>query len=144
MSNRVKHLKIALSERARHLWQATAVIGRADRALACSPALRWVAGALIIGAISFNAVLCFLNTRGVAISKVHVMMSEVLLISAALLACRNYLNFTHVSILALVSDLYSSAFRSQISPMHRPGASIRKSAGISSSRSCFFLLGQSR
>jgi putative polymerase len=78
------------------------VIGRADRALACSPELRWVAGALIIGAISFNAVLCFLNTRGVAISNIHVMMSEVLLISAALLACRNYLNFTHISVLAVV------------------------------------------
>lgn len=83
-------------------------IGRADRALACSPELRWVAGALIIGAISFNAVLCFLNTRGVAISNIHVMMSEALLISAALLVCRNYLDLTHISVLALVM-LYTVA-----------------------------------
>ena len=75
------------------------VIRQADPALACSPG---VAGALIIGAISFNAVLCFLNTRGVEISNVNVIMSEALLISAALLACRNYLTVIHVSVLALV------------------------------------------
>jgi putative polymerase len=61
-----------------------------------------VAGALIVGAISFNAVLCFLNTRGIAIGKAHVMMSEMLLISAALLATRNYLSFAHISVLTLV------------------------------------------
>ena len=42
-----------------------------------------MAGALIVGTISFNAVLCFLNTRGIAIGKTHVMMSEMLLISVA-------------------------------------------------------------
>ena len=78
------------------------IIGRADRASAYGSELKWVAGALVIGAIGFNAVLCFLNTRGVAISQGHVMISEMLLISAALAACRNYLNVTHVAILALV------------------------------------------
>ena len=82
---------------------STDVIGRADRReLASIAQLRWVAGALIIGAISFNAVLCFLNTRGVAIGKAHVMMSEMLLISAALLAARNYLSLAHISVLTLV------------------------------------------
>jgi putative polymerase len=78
------------------------LIGRADRVLADSPDLKWVAGALIIMTISFNAVLCFLNTRGVAISKVHVAMSEAVLISAAVLACRNYLNLIHVSVVGLI------------------------------------------
>jgi putative polymerase len=81
----------------------TQLIGRAERVSADSPDLRWAAVALIIAAISFNAVLCFLNTRGVAISNVHVMMSEAVLISAALLACRNHLNLKHLSVLALIT-----------------------------------------
>lgn len=78
------------------------LIVRADRVLADSPNLGRVANALIIGTISFNAVLCFLNTRGVAISNVHVMMCEALLISATVLACRNHLRFIDVSVLALI------------------------------------------
>ena len=78
------------------------LVGRADRVFADSPNLKWVAGALIVGTISFNAVLCFLNTRGVAISNVHVVISEAVLISAAVLACRNYLNLIHVSVLSLI------------------------------------------
>lgn len=83
---------------------STATIGqRRHEALAPRAAeIKWVAGALIIGAISFNAVLCFLNTHGVAISGIHVMASEVLLISAAMVACRNHLTPTHLSIIALV------------------------------------------
>jgi putative polymerase len=82
---------------------STAIIGqRRDQVLADSPEIKWVAGALIIGAISFNAVLCFLNTRGVAISSIHVMISEALLISAAVMACRNYLTLAHFSIIVLI------------------------------------------
>jgi putative polymerase len=61
-----------------------------------------LAPALVIGAISFNAALCFLNTRGVAITGAHTMASEAILIGAALLACRNYLNATHMLVLVLV------------------------------------------
>jgi putative polymerase len=78
------------------------VIGSLDRDSVLSSELRWATGGLILGAISFNAFLCFLNTRGVAISNVHVMLSEMLLISAALFACRNSLNFVHIAILTLV------------------------------------------
>lgn len=78
------------------------VIGRADNVLADSPGLGWAAGSLIVAAIGFNALLCFLNTRGIAISNIHVMMSEVLLISAAVLVCRNHLNPIHISVLALI------------------------------------------
>ena len=64
--------------------------------------LRWIAGALIVGAISFNAVLCFLNTRGVAISNVHVILSETLLISMALLASRDYIKITHLFTITII------------------------------------------
>ena len=70
--------------------------------MANSPDFGLIAGVLVIAAISFNAVLCFLNTRGVPISSLHVMMSEAVLISAALLSCRNYLNVTRLTILALI------------------------------------------
>ena len=87
----------------------TDLIGRADRALADTPDLKWVAGTLIIGTISFNAVLCFLNTRGVAISNAHVIMSEALLISSSALACRHYLNSTHILVIMSIL-LYTVVF----------------------------------
>lgn len=80
----------------------TEVIGGSDRALADSSGLTRVAGALIIGTIVFNGVLCFLNTRGIAISNFHVMMSEVLLISAAAIVARNSINFVHISVIAVI------------------------------------------
>jgi putative polymerase len=63
---------------------------------------QWPAYVLIIGAIGFNAVLCFLNTRGIAISNFHVMMAEALLISAALAVSRDYLTSTNVIALSLI------------------------------------------
>lgn len=66
------------------------------------PGIERVAGALIIGAIGFNAGLAFLNARGVPISSTHVIASEIFLICAAVAACRNYLTFADVSILALL------------------------------------------
>lgn len=81
---------------------STDLLSRPGRVLADNPDLKWVAGALILAAITFNAVLCFLNTRGVAISNIHVMMSEALLISAALVACRNYLTIADISLIGLI------------------------------------------
>jgi putative polymerase len=78
------------------------ILGGADQVLADSPDLGWIASALIIGTISFNAVLCFLNTRGVAISSAHVMGAEILLISATVFACRHHLNLIHISVLILI------------------------------------------
>ena len=91
-----------LSSEGRTPLASTELIGRTERVLADSSDARGAAVALIIAAISFNAVLCFLNTRGVAIGNVHVMMSEAVLISAALLAGRLHLNLTHLAVLALV------------------------------------------
>lgn len=78
------------------------MIARADHASADNTDPTRLAGALIIGAISFNAVLCFLNTRGIAISNMHVMMSEALLIFAAAIACRKDINFVHLGIITLI------------------------------------------
>jgi putative polymerase len=115
-----------------------AVIGQADRS---SPAPRWTAGAIIVAAISFNAVLCFLNTRGVAISNFSVMMSEALLITAALVAGRQYLNTAHVSILALIVIFTAalSALRFANSPLEGFDPKISRDLFIPI---CFFLLGK--
>jgi len=86
---------------------STHVIGRA-RASAEDSDLKRLATWLIIGAISFNAVLCFLNTRGIAISNVHVILSEALLIFTAAVACRKNINVIHLSIIAMIL-LYTAA-----------------------------------
>jgi putative polymerase len=77
-------------------------IGGAERVVAEGSSLGWAAGTIIIAAIGFNAFLCFLNTRGVAISNIDVIVSEVLIISAAVLVCRNHFNLTHTLVLALI------------------------------------------
>lgn len=81
---------------------STDVIGRAGHVPADNSGLGRAAGALIFAAIGFNAALCFLNTRGIAIGSGHVIMAEVLLISAAVLVCRNHLNLVHISVLGLI------------------------------------------
>jgi putative polymerase len=77
-------------------------IGGAKRVAAERSGLGWKAGTIIVGAICFNAFLCFLNTRGVAISNIDLILSEVLLISAAVLVCRNHFNLIHILVLALI------------------------------------------
>jgi putative polymerase len=77
-------------------------IGEAKRFAAAGSGLGWTAGTIILAAIGFNAFLCFLNTRGVAISNIDVILSEVLLISAAVVVCRNHFNLIHISVLALI------------------------------------------
>ena len=78
------------------------LIGRAERASVANCDLSRTAGAIIIGTIGFNAVLCFLNTRGAPISSAHVMLSEVILISGALFACRDHLTPGRLFVLTLI------------------------------------------
>ena len=85
-----------LKSRGEKLLASTKGILERDRMF---PSIKWVAGALIISAISFNAALAFLHARGVAISSVHVISSETVLMCAAVVVCRNYLTPAHVSIL---------------------------------------------
>ncbi len=79
---------------------STYLIRQADQAFTASPASKWAAGALILGTISFNAALCFINTHGFGISDAIVMLSEALLIFGALLACRNHLDWLSLALLA--------------------------------------------
>ena len=104
-------------------------------------ASKWAAGLLILGAIGFNAALCFANTRGVPVSSLLVMMSEALLISGAVLACRHYLNATHLTVLVLIV-LYTvvlSAIRFTDSPVQGFDPKISRDLVIPV---VFFLLGK--
>ena len=94
------------------------LLGRSDRVLADAPDLKWVAGALIIGAITFNAVLCFINTSVAPIHNSYVVGSEMLIVAIALLACHRTIEPKSVLIIGAVL-LYTAllAFiRSGISP----------------------------
>ena len=97
---------------------STDLIHRVHPASTDGSASKWAAGLLILGTIGFNAALCFVNTRGVPVSSLLVMMSEGLLISGAILACSHYLNATHITILALIVlyTLVLSALRYSDSP----------------------------
>ena len=82
-----------------------------SRPLPASTASPWFAGTIILGTIVFNAALCLLNTRGFPINGPIVMLSEVVLIGGAVLACRNYLNAVHLTVLTLIV-LYTVALSS--------------------------------
>jgi putative polymerase len=57
------------------------------QALAKGSRLTWLVGALIIGAISFNALLCFANTHITPINDSYVVGFEAVIITVAFLAC---------------------------------------------------------
>ena len=83
-----------------------------------APALGWVAGALILGAIVFNAVLCFINTHVAPIHNSHVVGSEVVIVAIALFAMHRTIEPKNVLTIAAVI-IYTAllAFiRSGISP----------------------------
>ena len=94
------------------------LLGRSDRVLADDPDLKWVAGTLIIGAITFNAVLCFINTSVAPIHTFYVIGSESLIVAIALLACHRTIEPKSVLIIGTV--LFYTALlaflRSGISP----------------------------
>ena len=60
----------------------------------------WVLLALVLGAVSFNLFLCFANTNLVAISNLHVMACEVLIISIVFLVSYRSLDQIHLILLA--------------------------------------------
>lgn len=94
------------------------ILGRSDRVSAAAVELNLVAGALIIGAITFNAVLCFINTSVVPIHNSYVVGSEMLIVAIALLACHRTIEPKSVLIIGAV--LFYTALlafiRSGISP----------------------------
>ncbi|MEM7191769.1 MAG: hypothetical protein AAF405_02680 [Pseudomonadota bacterium] len=85
---------------------------------ATSVASPWLAGAIILGTVAFNAFLSFLNGHVFPTSASVVMASEALLLLAAGLACRRYLTLSHVYIIALIAGyaLALAAARSIATP----------------------------
>jgi putative polymerase len=91
---------------------------RSDRVLAHAPDLKWVAGALIVGAITFNAILCFINTRIAPVHNAYVVGSEMLIIAIALLARLRTIEPKSVVIVGavLLYTAFLAFIRSGISP----------------------------
>jgi putative polymerase len=94
------------------------LLGRSDRTLVGSADLKWVAIALVIGAITFNAVLCLINTSIAPIHNSYVVGSEVVIVAFALLACRRTIEPKYVLFIGAVI-LYTALLallRSGITP----------------------------
>ena len=78
------------------------LIGRRDQALAASPDLTWLAGLLIIAAIIFNAILCFVNTHVAPISNAYVVGSEAVIITVTILACYRFIDPKYALIITTI------------------------------------------
>jgi putative polymerase len=78
------------------------LIGRRDQALAGSPDLTWLAGLLIIAAITFNALLCFVNTHVAPISNAYVVGSEAIIITVTILACYRFIDPKYALIITTI------------------------------------------
>jgi len=78
------------------------LIGRRDQALAASPDLTWLAGLLIIAAIIFNALLCFVNTHVAPISNAYVVGSEAVIITVTILACYRFIDPKYALIITTI------------------------------------------
>ena len=102
--------------------ESTHALGRPHQALALSPDLKWVAGALVIVAITFNALLCFVNTHATPIHNSYVVGFELFIITTTLFACYwaiepRYAPFITASITSII--LYTvllALMRSAVSP----------------------------
>ena len=78
------------------------LFSRAHRVSATTPDLGWIAGALIIAAITFNAALCFINTHVTPIHNFHVVGSEAVIVAIALMACHRTIEVKDVLLIAAV------------------------------------------
>ena len=97
---------------------STELLSRPDRALADSRDLKWVAGALIIGAITFNAILCLINTNVTSINNSYVVGSEAAIITIALSACYRTIEPKYVLIITglILYTAVLAFIRSNMSP----------------------------
>ena len=75
---------------------------RREQAFAHSSDLKWLAGALIIAAITFNALLCFVNTHVTPINNSYVIGSEIIIITIAILACYRTIDQQYALIIASI------------------------------------------
>jgi putative polymerase len=97
---------------------STDLLGPPHRVLARSPDAKWVAGTLVIAAIVFNALLCFINTHVTPINNSWVVGAEAAITTSALLACVRTIEPKYVFIIATII-LYTglvAIIRSTISP----------------------------
>ena len=96
----------------------TDLLGQRDRVLADSPDFNWVAGALVIGAITFNSILCFMNTHIATIQTSSVIVSEMAILGLALLAIHRTIEPRYAIIMAviIIYTLVLAFIRSGISP----------------------------
>lgn len=78
------------------------LIGRRDQAFAASPDLTRLAGLLIIAAITFNALLCFVNTHVAPISNAYVVGSEAAIITITILACYRFIDPKYALIITAI------------------------------------------
>jgi putative polymerase len=113
---------IALWQRVKKPLSSTAFLDRSDQAQAYTTELKWVAGALIIAAITFNAALCFINTHVTPINNSHVIFSEISIIIVALLAC--YRNIEPQYILLIVVYVLLLALI-RVSIFNNPGMDLK-------------------
>jgi putative polymerase len=109
--------------------------------LADSPDLKWLAGALVVGAIIFNALLCFINTHVVPIHNSYVVVSEAAIITIALLACFRTMEQKYMIIIAalVVYTTILALIRSLIPPEEELSVKIGRDFLIPIA---FFLLGK--
>jgi putative polymerase len=101
----------------------------------------WVAHALILAAIGFNAVLCLVNTHLTGITSRTVILSEVLIVGATVIACYKQLNLLYVFLLAgtVFLTLTLALIRANISPEAGLDVKIARDLLIPI---VFFMLGQ--
>lgn len=94
------------------------LIGRRDQAFAASPDLTWLSGLLIIAAITFNALLCFVNTHVAPISNAYVVGSEAIIITVTILACYRFIDPKYALIITtiIVYTAVLAFLRALISP----------------------------
>lgn len=81
-------------------------------------AFKWLALGLVLSAVAFNAVLCFVNTNVLGVSVRAVILSEIIIIAAALLASYRSLNPSFVVLIGgvVLYNLMLALFRYNHSP----------------------------
>jgi putative polymerase len=97
---------------------STDLAGRSDRVLADSPDITWLAGLLIVAAITFNAALCFVNTHVAPINNSYVVGAEALILTITILACYRIIDQKYALIITaiIVYTTVLALLRAVISP----------------------------
>jgi putative polymerase len=83
-----------------------------------SQSFRWIALGVILSAVSFNALLCFINTNIYNIDIKAVIISEIIIILGTVLASYKSLNYSFILLIsgAVLYNLMLALFRYNISP----------------------------